>query len=49
MNPKYAVFIWGSYALTALVLVWNAFAPRLRRNDLKRLLSAGAESDSEEQ
>jgi heme exporter protein CcmD len=43
MNPKYAVFIWGSYALTLAVLLWNAFTPHFRRNELKRRLSETAE------
>lgn len=43
MNPKYAFFIWASYALTAAVVAWNLFAPRLRRNDLLRRLSEGAD------
>lgn len=43
MNPKYAFFIWTSYALTALVVLWNLLAPRLRRNDLQRRLSEGAD------
>ncbi len=36
MNPRYAVFIWGSYGLTLAVLMWNVFVPALRRGDLKR-------------
>ncbi|MDR3416796.1 MAG: heme exporter protein CcmD [Nevskia sp.] len=43
MNPKYAIFIWGSYGLTLAVLLWNAIAPLLRRNTLKRTLSEAAE------
>ena len=39
MNPKYALFIWSSYALALAVVLWNAFSPQLRRNDLKRRLS----------
>jgi heme exporter protein CcmD len=47
MNPKYAVFIWSSYGLTLAVLLWNAFAPRLRRRELKRRLSEAAEPADE--
>ena len=36
MNPKYALFIWGSYGLTLAVLLWNVLAPTLRRGELKR-------------
>lgn len=43
MNPKYAVFIWSSYALTLAVLLWNALAPRLRRRELQRKLSEAAD------
>lgn len=43
MNPKYALFIWSSYALALAVVLWNAFTPHLRRNDLKRRLSESAE------
>ncbi len=43
MNPKYAFFIWTSYALTAAVVLWNLLGPRLRRNDLQRRLSEGAD------
>ncbi len=48
MNPKYALFIWGSYALTFAVLLWNALTPQLRRQDLKRRLAEdGATEDGE--
>lgn len=43
MNSKYALFIWSSYALALAVVLWNAFTPHLRRNDLKRRLSESAE------
>ncbi len=42
MSGKYAFFIWGSYTLTLAVFLWNAFAPKLRRNQLKRHLSESA-------
>jgi heme exporter protein CcmD len=50
VNPKYAVFIWSSYALALAVVLWNAFSPHLRRNDLKRRLSESLEEsgDNEE-
>lgn len=47
MNPKYAFFIWTSYALTAAVVLWNVLAPRLRRNDLLRRLSEGADDETD--
>lgn len=42
MNPKHAVFIWSSYALTFGVLLWNWLSPRLRCNELRRQLSEDA-------
>lgn len=48
MNPKHAIFIWSSYALTALVVAWNLVAPRLARNELRRALSEdGDETEGE--
>ncbi|MCK9192830.1 MAG: heme exporter protein CcmD [Nevskia sp.] len=41
MNPKYAFFIWSSYALTALVLLWNLISPALTRKALLNKISAG--------
>jgi heme exporter protein CcmD len=49
VSGRYAVFIWSSYALTLTVLLWNAFAPRLRRNELKRRLSEGVEDVGDEE
>ena len=49
MNPKYAFFIWTSYALAAVVVLWNLLAPRLRRRDLRRRLTEVAdETESSE-
>jgi heme exporter protein CcmD len=49
MNPKYALFIWGSYGLTLAVLMWNVFVPTLRRGELKRRgLEADDIGDAEE-
>lgn len=39
MTGKYAVFIWGSYGFTLVVLLWNALAPGLRRAQLRRRLA----------
>ncbi|MBX6419833.1 MAG: heme exporter protein CcmD [Sinobacteraceae bacterium] len=47
MNPKYAVFIWSSYALTLAVLVWNALAPWLRRNEWRRRRSEAANEEAD--
>ncbi|WP_273457628.1 heme exporter protein CcmD [Nevskia ramosa] len=49
MNEKHAVFIWSSYALSAVVLLWNWLAPRFKRNELRRRLSEDmAEQDQSE-
>ena len=48
MTGKYAIFIWSSYALTLAVLLWNAVAPVMRRNELERHLSEGVESEGVE-
>ena len=48
MTGKYALFIWGSYGLSFAVLLWNVFAPRLRRNELKKRLSEALEDDGGE-
>jgi len=45
VNEKYAFFIWASYAATAAVLLWNWFAPRLARNQLRGRLSDAAQDD----
>jgi heme exporter protein CcmD len=45
MNPKHALFIWTSYALTFAVLAWNALAPLLRRRALRQILADAAEPD----
>ena len=42
MNPKYAMFIWGSYGFTLAVVIWNVLVPLLRRGELKR---RGLETD----
>ncbi len=39
MNGKYAVFLWGSYLLTFIVLLWNGLSPMLRRQALKKQLA----------
>jgi len=47
MNPKYALFIWSSYGLALLVVLWNAFVPQFRRNELKKRLSEGTDGAGE--
>jgi heme exporter protein D len=37
----YAVYVWGSYAATAVVFAWNLAAPWLRRRALRRELQSG--------
>ncbi len=48
MNPKHALFIWGSYGLALAVMLWNVLVPRLRRCELKRRLAEG-EGDAEQE
>ena len=47
MNPKYAFFIWTSYALALAVLLWNVFAPSLRRSQLRRELVEAQSGENE--
>lgn len=47
MNPHYAAFIYASYGLALVVLVWNVLAPRLRRNAVRRQLSEAVEETDE--
>lgn len=35
----YAVYVWGSFGLTAAVLIWNLWMPRLRRSAIMKELS----------
>lgn len=30
----YALYVWGSFGLTAAVVIWNWWAPRQRRRSL---------------
>jgi heme exporter protein CcmD len=45
MSGKYALFIWGSYALTALILLWNILSPRITRSAVMRRLSDSVQPD----
>jgi len=36
----YALYVWGSYAVTLIVLVANALLPRRRERQLLRALAA---------
>ncbi len=47
MNPRYALFVWSSYALTLAVVLWNAWVPQLRRRQLKRQLSDALDDPAE--
>ena len=47
MNEKYAVFIWGSYAVTAAVLLWNYFSARMERSSLRARMAAACAEESE--
>lgn len=36
----YALYVWSAWGLTAVVLAWNAVAPRRRERLLRRELAA---------
>lgn len=36
----YALYVWSAWGLTAVVLAWNALAPRRREAQLRRELAA---------
>jgi heme exporter protein D len=38
----YALYVWGAYGLTAVVLVFNAVVPGVRERRLLRALAARA-------
>ena len=42
MDPRYALFIWASYGLSALVVVWNLWSPRRTRKALSGAAAARA-------
>lgn len=39
----YALYVWGSYAVTALVLILNVLAARAREKNVRRQLRETAE------
>lgn len=43
MDPRYAVFIWSSFGLAAVVVLWNVLMPYFERNSLMQRLSEHAE------
>jgi heme exporter protein CcmD len=43
MDPRYALFIWSSFGIAAVAVLWNVLSPRFQRNDLMRRLSEHAE------
>lgn len=47
MDPRYAFFIWMSFGIGAITVLWNVLSPRLQRNELKRRLSESAEETTE--
>ena len=38
----YGLYVWGAYGISAVTLIWNAVAPRLREQSLLRELAARA-------
>lgn len=39
MDPRYAVFIWSSFGLAAVAVLWNVLAPIFQRRALLQQLS----------
>lgn len=39
-NPDHAVFIWTSYGISLVVLLWTAIRPLLKERKLRRMLKA---------
>lgn len=48
MDPRYALFIWASFALVAAVLLWNLIAPALARNQIRARLSEAQDDYSQD-
>jgi len=46
MDPRYALFIWSSFGVAALAVVWNLLAPKLARNQIRRRLSDALDDHS---
>jgi heme exporter protein CcmD len=47
MDPRYAFFIWASFGIGAVVVLWNVLAPWQARNQLRQRLSEAAEDSGE--
>jgi len=45
MDPRYAFFIWASFGVAAIAVLWNVLAPYFAR---RRLLQRLAESQEDE-
>ncbi|MFT4047151.1 MAG: heme exporter protein CcmD [Solimonas sp.] len=37
----YAVYVWGSFGVAAVIYLWNVVAPRRRRHELLETLAEG--------
>ena len=46
MDPRYAFYIWASFGLTALVVLWNVLAPQWQRQQQRLRLSAARDDES---
>jgi heme exporter protein CcmD len=45
MDPRYAFFIWASFGLVAVVVLWNLVAPTLARNQIQARWSEAQDDD----
>ncbi len=43
MDPRYAFFIWMSFGIAAVAVLWNVLAPRFERRQLLQRLAESHE------
>lgn len=46
MDPRYAFFIWASFGVAALAVLWNAASPWLARKAIRQRLLDAADDNS---
>lgn len=47
MDPRYAAFIWVSFGVAALAVLWNVLSPRMARHQLRQRWSQAADEATE--
>lgn len=47
MDPRYSFYIWGSFGIVAVALVWNVLSPWLARRAIKQRLAEADEVEKE--